>query len=157
MAVQEREIRVERGPTRRSGPPIDEGPPLQELFRNLSEDATHLIRQEVALGKAELRETASALGRDAAKIGVALTLGWFAALAATTFLIVGIGALIGSYWLSALIVAVLFGGAAAVLASQARNDLESRDLKPSRTIDTLREDADWAQREAEEVKREWKT
>src|SRR5690554_3724149 len=100
MAVNQHDIRVGRPGPRFEG--LDEEPSIGELFKQLSNDASHLIRQEVALGKAELRETASALGKDAAKIGIAATVAWFGALATLAFLILGFGALIGNYWLSAL-------------------------------------------------------
>src|SRR5690606_17668754 len=136
---------------------FEEEPPLSDLFRQLSDDASRLIRQEIALGKTELRETGAAVARDAAKIGVAAVFGLLGAMAAIAFLIVGLGALINSYWLSALIVTVVLLGVAAILATSAMNDLKSRELKPKETIDTLRADAEWARHEAQVVKGEWKS
>lgn len=156
MAVHQHDIRVDRRPGPRFGEVEDE-PPIGELFRQLSNDASHLIRQEVALGKAELRETASALAKDATKIGVALTVAWLGALALVAFLIVGLGALVGSYWAAALIVAVVFLGAGAALGYSAISDLRDRELKPERTIESLQDDAQWAKREARSVKREWQS
>jgi len=157
MAGQPTEIRVNgpNGPRRSNR--YQEEPPLSDLFRQLSDDATRLIRQEVALGKAELRATGSALAGDAAKLGVAAGLGLLGAMAATAFLIIGLGALLLNYWLAALIVSVLFLGVAAVLAKQALDDIKKRDLKPTETIETLRADAEWAKHEAREVKREWRS
>jgi uncharacterized membrane protein YqjE len=132
-------------------------PPLGELFRQLSEDATRLTRQEVALGKAELRETGAAMARDAAKLGVAVVLALFGGMAATAFLIAGLGALLASYWLAALLVAVVFFGIAAVFGKQAFDDIRERDLKPTETMETLRADVEWAKREAQVVKQEWKS
>jgi len=157
MAVHEPEIRVDGGPGPRFDGGWEEETPVGELFRQLADDATTLIRQEVALGKAELRETARALGRDATKFGVAAALGLLGALAATAFLIVGLGALLGNYWLSSLIVAVVLLGIAAILGRNAMSDLKAREMKPARTIETLRADARWAKQEAAEVKREWKS
>jgi hypothetical protein len=157
MAVDHERFRVDGRSTRHSGGPPHDEPPIGELFRQLSEDATRLIRQEVALGKAELRETGSALARDAGQIGIAAGLGYLGALAATAFLIVGLGTLLANYWLAALIVAVVFLGAGAVLGKRAVTDIRERDLKPTQTIETLRADAEWAKREVAEVRREWKS
>jgi uncharacterized membrane protein YqjE len=157
MAVHEPEIRVDHRPGPRIGGVWSDEPPVGELFRQLADDATTLIRQEVALGKAELRETAKALGRDVAKIGLAIGMAALGALAATAFLIIGLGALIESYWLAALIVAVVYFIVAAVLAKGATSDLKHRDMKPTRTIQTLEADKEWAKREAAEVKREWRS
>ncbi|MEX2584340.1 MAG: phage holin family protein [Gemmatimonadota bacterium] len=157
MAVREREIRVERRPAPRFTETWSDEPPIGDLFRQLSDDATTLIRQEVALGKAEIRETARALGKDAVKIGVAVGMAVVGGLAALAFVIIALGDLLDSYWLSALIVAVVFFAIAAVLGKQATSDLQNREMKPTRTIDSLHADADWAKGEAEGIKREWKS
>lgn len=141
---------------RGNGGPVGEEP-IGELFRRLSEDATRLVRQELALAKAELRETGSALARDGARFGIAAGLALLGAQAATAFLIIALGALIGSYWLSALIVAALYLAAAGVLVQRARADLDQRDLKPTQTMETIREDVNWAKREAKSVREEWRS
>lgn len=154
MAVERTEIRGNGGSPRRPGVRFEEEQAIGPLFRQLSADAGQLVRQEIALGKAELREAATGLIRDGAKIGVAAAFGLLAAIALTAFLIIGIGDLIDNYWLSALGVCVLYLIIAAILAKSAINGISSRDLKPTRTIETLREDAEWAKREVDEVKRE---
>src|SRR5690606_36623211 len=118
--------------------------PIGSLIQRLSDDATQLIRQEVALAKAELRMSAKALGKDAAKMGTAAAVAWMGGLAALAFVILALGALIDSYWLSSLIVAVVLFGVAAMLFKGGKDDLANRDLKPTETIETLREDAAWA-------------
>ncbi len=154
MAVEQREI---RGDGRSPRPPVvnvEEEPAIGPLFRQLSADAAQLVRQEIALAKTELSEAATGMIRDGAKIGVAAVVGLLAAMALTAFLVVGIGDLIDNYWLSALGVAVLYLIIAAVLAKSALDGIASRNLKPTQTIETLREDAEWAKREVGEVKRE---
>ena len=94
---------------------------------------------------------------DAAKVGVAAALAFLGALAATAFLIVLLGELLDNYWLSSLIVAVVFLAIGAIMGKNAMNDLKSREVKPKRTIETLQADAQWAKREVAEVKREWKS
>ena len=157
MAVEEREVRIHRTPPSQPRRFEAEEPPIGELFRDLTTDATTLIRQEVALAKAELRTSAKQVGKDAAKLGVAAALGWFGAMAAVAFLILALGALIDSYWLSSLIVAVVFLGIAAIMANSAKKDMQHAELKPTQTIETLRADADWAKREARDLKREMRS
>jgi uncharacterized membrane protein YqjE len=158
MAVEHRDMRVDGRPGPRMEEPIRGEPPLGELFKQLSEDGARLIRQEMALAKAELRETGSALGQDAKKLGIAIGLALLGAMAATAFLILGIGDLIDNYWLAALmIVTVAYLGIAAAMGKGAMNDVKTRNLKPSQTIDTLRADAEWARQEAQVVKQEWKS
>lgn len=149
------EIRLEErdGPVRGAG--ADGGEPsIGELFSQLANDATLLVRQEVALAKTELREAGSTLAQDGAKIGIAVGLGLLGAIAATLFLILALGDLFDNYWLSALLVSVLFLGTAAYLGKNAIDDIKRRGIKPDQTIQTLREDADWAKREVRDVKRD---
>lgn len=149
------EIRLEE-----RGGPADTGgagggePSIGELFSQLASDATRLVQQEVALAKAELRETGSTLAQDGAKLGMAAGLGLLGAIAATLFLILALGDALDNYWLSALIVSVVFLGTAAYLGKNALDDIKRRGLKPDQTIQTLREDAEWAKREVKEVKRD---
>ena len=162
MALEQRETRIERGsgrfgPGTNGGPGTTQGrePSIGELFSQLSNDASRLIQQELALAKAELRETATMLARDAAKFAVAAVLGLLGALAATAFLIIGLGALLDNYWASALLVTIVYLAVAGLLARSAAKEIKTRGVKPEETLRTLREDADWAKREAQALKRDW--
>jgi uncharacterized membrane protein YqjE len=129
-------------------------PPLGELFRRLTADTGELVRQEVALARAEMRQAGETLARDGAKIGIALGLALTGVLALTAFLIVALGDLLGNYWLAALIVGVVLLAVGVLLTRNAVNDVKRRGLTPDQTVGTLREDAAWAKQEARDVKRE---
>jgi len=148
---------VWRGGREGRGPYSREEPPLGELLKQLSEDGTRLVRQEVALAKAEFRETAVGLGKDATRLGVAVGLGLLGAMAATAFAIIAIGDALNNYWVSALLVTALLLGVAAFLAKNALDDIKRREIKPTETIATLRSNAEWAKQEVEAVKQEWKS
>ncbi len=157
MAVNQRDLQIGIGRARNgSSAPHDE-PPIGDLFRRLSDDATRLVRQEIALAKVELRESVSVLGKSAVKVGIAAGLALLGGLAAVAFLIIALGELIDNYWLSALIVSVVLLGIAAVMGKGAMNEIKSHEMKPAQTIDTLRDDADWAKQEIATVKREWRS
>jgi uncharacterized membrane protein YqjE len=129
-------------------------PSLGELFRQLTTETGELIRQEVNLAKAEMRQTGATVARDSAKIGIAAGLALAGLLALTAFLVVGLGEAFNNYWLSALIVAVAFLGVGGVLARNAVADIKRRGVTPRKTAATLRDDAAWAKEEAREFKRE---
>ncbi len=135
-------------------PPAGAEPSLGELFRQLTQDSATLIRQEVALAKAELSETASRVARSAAMIAVGGALALVGLLVLTAFLVVLLGDLMDNYWLSALIVGLLFAIIGAVLASTYLKRLRETNLRPDQTIQTLQEDKRWLQSEVQEVKRE---
>lgn len=97
---------------------------LGELFAEVSRDLSALVRQEVELAKAEAMASAKRAGKGAGLLGGA----GYAAHMAVLFLTVAIwwalGDLIGLGW-SALVVAVLWGIAAAVLAARGRREVQA--------------------------------
>ena len=130
--------------------------PLGDLIRRFGQDAGTLIKQEITLAKLELRESVKGLAKDAGKLGAAAGLGLFGAFAFLAFVIIGLGDLINNYWLSALIVAVLLLGAAAVTAKGALASMKKNNLAPQETVQTLKEDQRWAKREVQDFKQSLK-
>jgi uncharacterized membrane protein YqjE len=119
---------------------------IGELFSELASDTALLIRQEVALAKVELTEKANRVGRN---VGY-LVLGGAVAYAALLALMAAIITLLASvmaWWISALVVAVLVGIIAAVLISKALTALKKIDVAPRQTVETLKEDAQWAKQQ----------
>ena len=151
MAREDREIRL-RGEILPE--PATTEPSLGELFKRLTTDTTELIRAEMTLAKVEMREIGANAGRDASKIGMATGLALIGALALATFVIIGLGDLIDSYAVSALVVAVLLLGIGAWLAKNAMDDIKRRGLAPKKTVQTLRDDVSWVKEEGRELKRE---
>jgi uncharacterized membrane protein YqjE len=151
MAIREPDIRFSNGNGRYE---VEE--PVSVLLKRFGQDASTLVRQEITLAKLEMRESAKGLAKDAGKLGTAAGLGLFGGFALLAFVIVGLGDLINNYWLSALIVAVLLLGAAAVMAKGALAHMKKNNLKPEETVQTLIEDKRWAKREAQEFKQSMK-
>ena len=124
------------------------------LLRDLRDETTTLLRQEVALAKTELKENASRLGGHAVKIAI----GGFVAYAGAIVLLIGLGQLIGSIltraglapdiaqWLapSALGLAVAIVGWA--MLSHAKKAIAHDGLAPRQTIESLKTNKQWAQR-----------
>ncbi len=156
MAIEQRRFGIEQGDGRFDAPLIGREPALGDLFRQLAEDTNHLFRQEVNLAKVELRQTGAELARDGMKLGIAAGLALVGVLALGAFLVIALGNLIGSYWLSALLVGVVFLAIGGALANAAISHIRNRGLRPEQTIDTLREDTAWMKREARDLKREFR-
>jgi len=95
---------------------------LGDLFSEVTRDLSTLIRQEVDLAKAELRESAAAAGKGAGLLGGSGVAAHFALL----FLSIGawwaLGTVIGGGW-SGVIVAVIYAIVAAVLYAVGRKKL----------------------------------
>ena len=128
-----------------------------DLLRRLGDDASELVRGEVALAKLEMREAAQGLARDSAKLGVAVGLGIIGAFALTAAAIIGLGHLLGGrFGFSALIVGVVFVVIAALLGRSGARALSGDALKPAATIDSIGESRDWAKRELRDLRRDLK-
>ena len=130
--------------------------PLGPLFSQLAQDSSALIRQEIALAKAEVRHSISQTTSGAVKVGVAAALLSVGGLVLTAFLVLLLGELLGNYWLSALIVGAVFTVIGAFLALGGIRRLKEVQVAPQETIETLRADRDWAKAEVQELKRDLK-
>ena len=118
---------------------------MGELFRDLTTETSALVTKEIALVKAEARQTGATLARDGAKIGIASALAFAGALALTAFLVAGLGDLLGGkYWLSALIIGVLFLAIGMGLVKSATSDLKRRGQSVKHTVDTVKDTGAWA-------------
>jgi membrane protein len=126
---------------------------IGELFKRLSADGGHLIQQEIQLAKAELQENAARAAKAGGKIGVAAAIALPGIGALIAALVIGLGILLNSYWVSALIVGIVVLAIAGFLAKGAINDFK-QGLAPRETVRTVRDDVSWAKRETVEVKRE---
>jgi hypothetical protein len=73
--------------------------------------------------------------------GALLYAGFLGLMAAAVLLLIQVG---WSAWLSTLVVALLVAVIGGALVARGRAGLANADLAPKRTVDTLKEDADWA-------------
>lgn len=114
-----------------------------ELVKGVAQDLSTLMRQEVALAKAELTEEAKKAGKGAGMLGGAGFAGWMTALFASLALTWLLGGVMPDS-LAALIVALLWGAVGAVLFLRGRQQLQQVDPAPRETIETVKEDVQWA-------------
>jgi uncharacterized membrane protein YqjE len=115
-----------------------------ELLKQLSEETTRLVRQEIELAKAELAQKGKQVGMGAGLFGAAGVVGLLALAALTTCLILALDAAMPA-WLAALIVAAVYGVVAAVLAMRGRAKVkQATPPVPQQTIETVKEDVQWA-------------
>jgi uncharacterized membrane protein YqjE len=116
------------------------------LLRDLAEGSATLVRGEVRLAKIEVGAAVSGIGKGTALVATGAVL----ALLGTLSLLAGIVLLIGDqwlpadlYWVAALIVLILAGAMAAWFAKRGMAQLSPRQLAPTETATTLKEDAEW--------------
>ena len=119
-----------------------------ELLRRLSEQTTELARKEIELAKLELQEKGRKAGIGAGLFGGAGALGFYALGAFTAFLILVLDTALAA-WLAALIVTVVYGAIAGVLALQGKTKVqEATPPVPEQAVETTKEDVEWVKTRA---------
>jgi uncharacterized membrane protein YqjE len=118
--------------------------PVGELLKELSNQTTTLVRQELELAKAEMAEKGKQAGIGAGMFGGAGLFGVFALAALTTCVIAALATGM-DVWLAALIVALVYAAVAAVLALLGRQRTrEAAPPAPEQAIESTKEDIQWA-------------
>jgi hypothetical protein len=116
---------------------------LGQLLGEISSDLSQLVRQEIELAKAEIKEEAVKAGKGAGMFGGAGFGGYLVIVFASLAAMFAIASGTGLGW-AALIVAGIWAVIAAVLAVAGKKQMARVSPKPERTIQTLKEDAEWA-------------
>lgn len=116
---------------------------IGDIVNEVIEDTQKLLRQELALAKAEVREEATKAGKAAGMLSGAGFAGYMVIVLVTFSAVFGLGAFIGLAW-SALIVAAVWAVIGAVLFFLGRSRMRTVSPQPRQTIETLKEDAQWA-------------
>jgi hypothetical protein len=119
------------------------GESLGDLVSELTGDLSKLMRQELELAKAEMRQEAVKAGKATGMLAAAGFAGYMTTVLISLALVFALGAVMPLGW-AALIVAAIWGIAGAVLYSTGRTRLRTVNPKPERTVETLKEDAEWA-------------
>jgi predicted lipid-binding transport protein (Tim44 family) len=127
--------------------------PVGDLLKQLSQETTTLVKQEIDLAKAEMSEKGKQAGMGAGMFGGAGVGGLlaliFLSLAAVAALDTAMAA-----WLAALIVGLVWTAVAAVLALQGKSKVQqATPPAPEQAIESTKEDVEWAKTQARSAKR----
>ncbi len=126
---------------------------IGELFSKLSNETSTLIRQEMALARAELTEKGKEAGKGAGLFGGAGAVGLLGAGALTAGIILLLDLAIAA-WLAAIIVGLIYVAVAAFLGLKGRDKIQAATPPvPEQTVDTVKEDVEWAKTRAQSAKR----
>jgi hypothetical protein len=129
---------------------VEDNRTLGSLIKELSDDSTRLLRQEIELAKAEMNEkldvykanmTKLAVGGAllmAALFGVLITVNHGLTALLDQFMDLGI-----AYWLSPLILTVAIGLVGRSMVASARTNMKREGLAPRETIDSLKDEKQW--------------
>jgi uncharacterized membrane protein YqjE len=131
----------------------DSDRPVGELLKELSEQTTTLVRQELELAKLELTEKGKQAGIGAGMFGGAGIVGFYAVGALTACLILALATAVDG-WLAALIVAAVYGAVAGVLALSGKSKVQQAvPPLPEQAVDSVKEDVQWTKSRAKQARK----
>jgi uncharacterized membrane protein YqjE len=125
---------------------------IADLLKQLSQETTTLVRQELELAKAEVTEKGKQAGVGAGMVGGAGAAGLMALIALTLTAIFALDTFMKG-WLAALIVTVIWGAVAGALALLGRNRIKEATPPAPQTIETVKEDVQWAKSQTPSARR----
>jgi hypothetical protein len=126
--------------------------PIGELLRELSEQTSTLVRQELELAKLELTQKGKRAGIGVGMFGGAGALGFYA-LGALTAAVILVLATAMTGWLAALIVAAAYGAVAGALALMGKTKVQQATPPlPEQATDSVKEDVQWTKAAAKQAK-----
>jgi hypothetical protein len=116
---------------------------IGELFAELAGETSTLVRQEMQLAKTELSQKATEAATDAAWVGAGGALLHAGLLALVAAAIIGLGQIVPA-WVSALVIGLVVAGVGYLLVKKGLDAFKRLDPAPRETIETLRDDKNWA-------------
>ena len=120
-----------------------------DLVKQLSEQTSRLVHQEMELAKAELSVKGKEAGIGAGLLGGAGLFGLYA-LGALTATIIAALSLAMDTWIAALIVTVLWAAVAGVAALLGRSRIQkSTPPIPEQSVESVKEDVQWTKTSAQ--------
>jgi uncharacterized membrane protein YqjE len=114
-----------------------------DLLGRVTSDLSTLLRQELELAKAELRQEAAKAGKAGGMLGGAGVLGHLTVAFLALALTFALGNVMDLGW-AALIVAALLAVGTVVLVTRGRAQLRQINPVPQQTVETVKEDVQWA-------------
>jgi uncharacterized membrane protein YqjE len=127
--------------------------PMGELLKQLSQETTTLVRQELELAKAEMAQKGKQAGVGAGMFGGAGASALLGLGALTAAAIAALDAAM-PLWLAALIAALVWFAVAGVLALQGKRKVQDATPPiPEQTQESMKEDVEWAKTQARSARR----
>jgi uncharacterized membrane protein YqjE len=126
--------------------------PTAELLKEFSDQATALLRKEIALAKVEVAEKGKKAAVGAGMFGGTGVFGFYAFGALTACVILALATAVAA-WLAALIVAVVYGAIAGVLALRGKAQMQrATPPLPEQAVDSTKEDLEWVKTRAKNAR-----
>ena len=125
---------------------------IPELVKQLADQTSTLVRQEIQLAKAEVSQQGKQVGAGLGLLVGAAVLGLLAAGTLVAFLVMLLDGALAN-WLAALVVGVVLLIVAVVLALAGRNRIRQATPPAPQTVETVKEDVQWAKTQTRSAQR----
>lgn len=112
---------------------------LQSIVGNIE----HIVRSEIRLAKAEIRDEADKAGQASKILGVGIVLGAFS-IGLFLLCCVYLLSMLVAAWMATLIVGLVIGVVSIALISSGMKQLKSVNPTPEKTLNSIKENAEWA-------------
>jgi xanthine/uracil permease len=123
---------------------------IGQLLKELRDETTTLLRQEVDLAKTEMSEKASRLGTNLGSLALGGGVALLGALALLAAVIYGLTSILNQFmsvgvaiWLAPLLVGLVLAAIGYSLVQKALATLRQESLTPRKTTETLQENKEW--------------
>jgi hypothetical protein len=117
---------------------------LGELLSELVREITTLVRQEATLAKTEISQKFARIGKHVGLVAAGGTVAYAGILAILAAIIILLAQAGMDWWASALLVGIVVAGIGGFLVWKGLDSLRREDLAPRQTLETLKEDTQWA-------------
>jgi hypothetical protein len=123
---------------------------IGQLLKELRDETTTLLRQEVDLAKTEISEKASRIGSNLGSLALGGSVAFLGALALLAAVVYGLTSILNQFmsvgvaiWLAPLIVGAALAAIGYSLVQKALATLRQESLTPRKTTETLQENKEW--------------
>jgi hypothetical protein len=123
---------------------------IGQLLKELTQESSTLLKQEVNLAKTEISEKASRVGVNLGEVAVGGAVALLGAIALLLFAISALASLLGKFmssgiaaWLAPLIVGGILAAIGYFMIRKALATLKQESITPQRTTQSLQENKAW--------------
>ena len=123
---------------------------IGQLLKELTQESSTLLKQEVSLAKTEMSEKATRIGANLGEVAVGGAVALLGAIALLLFAVNALASLLSKFmspgiavWLAPLIVGAILAGVGYSLITKALATLKQESITPQKTTQSLQENKEW--------------
>jgi phosphate/sulfate permease len=123
---------------------------IGQLLKELTQESSTLLKQEVNLAKTEMSEKASRVGANLGAVAVGGSVALLGAIALLLAAVYGLTSILNNFmsqevavWLAPLIVGLILAAVGYSLIKKALATLKQESITPQRTTQSLQENKEW--------------